>query len=174
MTNLLITGLPRSGKTTLVRRLIELDILKYEAGGFFTEELRERGERVGFMINTIPEGKTALLARKNFLSSFRLGRYGINIKALEELGCEAIVKALQKKKIVIVDEIGTMELFSDRFRVVLLEALNSPHKVLATIMQRPNPFADRIKNRTDVKLFSLDRQNFKNVYEKSKEWIKRP
>jgi nucleoside-triphosphatase len=171
---LLITGLPRSGKTTLVRRLIERDILKNEAGGFFTEELRERGERVGFMINTIPEGKTALLARKNFPSSFRLGRYGINIKVLEELGCEAIVKALQKKKIVVVDEIGKMELFSDRFRVVLLEALNSPHKVLATIMQRPNPFADRIKTRTDVKLFSLDRQNFKNVYEKSKEWIKRP
>ena len=174
MTNLLISGLPRSGKTTLIRRLVELDILKNKAGGFFTEELRERGDRVGFMINTIPEGKTALLARKNFPSNFRLGRYGINIEALEDLGCESIAQALKKKKIVIVDEIGKMELFSDLFRRVLLEALNSPHKVLATIMERPNPFADSIKNRTDVKLFSLDRQNFKNIFEKSKEWIKGP
>lgn len=171
MTNLLITGLPRSGKTTLIRRLIKLDVLRNNAGGFFTQELREHGERVGFMINTIPEGVTVLLAKKNFPSSFRIGKYGINIKALEEMGCEAIIKALEKKKIVIVDEIGKMELFSDRFQVVLKEALDSPLKVLATIMERPNPFADSIKSRTDVKLFSLDRRNFKDVFEKSKEWI---
>lgn len=169
---MLVTGLPRSGKTTLVRRLLEQDILKNRTGGFFTEELREQGGRIGFMIRTIPEGKTAFLARKDFLSRFRVGRYGINVKAMEEVGCESIEKALQKKKIIVVDEIGKMELFSDRFRIVLLEALNSPHKVLATIMERPNPFADRIKHRTDVKLFSLNRKNFISVFEKSKEWMK--
>ena len=171
---MLISGLPRSGKTTLVRRLLEQEILKNKAGGFFTEEIREQGERVGFMIHTIPEGKRALLARKDFLSCFRVGSYGINTKALEDLGCQSIEKSLQKKKIVVIDEIGKMELCSDRFRIVLLEALNSSHKVLATIMERPNPFTDKIKHRTDVKLFTLNRKNFTSVFEKSKEWMKLP
>ncbi len=174
MTNLLITGLPRSGKTTLIQRLLELEILKNNAGGFFTEELREQGERVGFLINTIPEGRSDLLARKRFQSSFHVGRYGINIKALEDLGCESIEKALNEKKIVIIDEIGKMELLSNRFRAVLLKALDSPLKVLATIMERPNPLTDSIKLRTDAKLFSLNRKTFVSVFEKSKEWIQRP
>jgi nucleoside-triphosphatase len=174
LTNLLISGLPRSGKTTLVRRLLEQNILKNKAGGFFTEEIRERAERVGFMIHTIPEEKRALLASKDFLSRFRVGSYGVNTNALEDLGCKSIEKSLKMKNIVIIDEIGKMELYSDRFRMVLLEALNSPHKVLATIMERPNPFTDRIKNRTDVKLFSLNRKNFASVFEKSKEWIEQP
>ena len=174
MKNLLISGLPRSGKTTLVRRLLEQEVLKNEAGGFFTEEIREQGERVGFMIQTIPEGRRALLARKDFQSCFRVGSYGVNTKALEDLGCQLIEESLQNKKIVIIDEIGKMELLSARFRNVLLEALNSSHKVLATVMERPHPFADQIKNRIDVKLLSLNRKNFASVFEKSKEWMKQP
>ena len=172
MTNLLITGSPRSGKTTLIRNLLEQDFVRNKAEGFFTEELRERGERVGFLIKTIPEGKTALLARKDFPSYFRVGRYGVNTKALDTLCCESIIKALQKRKLVIIDEIGKMELFSDQFCSALLKALDSSQKVLATIMEQQNLFADKIKNRIDVKLLYLNKGNFKSVFEKSEEWIK--
>jgi nucleoside-triphosphatase len=172
LTNLLISGLPRSGKTTLVRKLLELNLLKNSSGGFFTEEIREQDERVGFMIHTIPEKKRALLASKNFLSRVRVGSYGVNTNALENLACQSVEKSLKMKNIVIIDEIGKMELHSDRFRMVLFKALDSPLKVLATIMERPNPIADQIKNRTDVKILTLNRKNFAQVFEKSKEWIK--
>jgi len=174
LTNLLITGLPRSGKTTLVKKLLEEDILKNQAGGFLTEELREESERIGFIIITIPEGRTDFLAKKGYFSPFRVGRYGVNIEALERLGCESITEALHAENIIVVDEIGKMELFSKRFRDVLLEALNSPQKVLATIMERPNPFSDRIKKRSDVKIFHLSRENFWHVFKEVKKWITIP
>ncbi len=171
---MLITGLPRSGKTTLVKKLLEEDILKNRAGGFLTEELKEEGERIGFIIITIPEGRTDFLAKKGVFPPFFVGRYGVNIEALERLGCESIAEALCAKKIIIVDEIGKMELFSKQFRDVLLKALNSPQKVLATIMERPNPFSDRIKKRSDVKVFHLCRKNFWHVFEEVKKWITIP
>jgi len=171
---LLITGLPGSGKTTLVKKILAEDVLKNHAGGFLTEELREEGKRIGFIIITIPEGRTDLLAKKDLFSRFRVGTYGVNIEALERLGCESIAKASGAKKIIVVDEIGKMELFSKQFRDVLLKALDAPHKVLATIMERPNPFADCIKKRSDVKIIYLSRENFWHVYTEVKKWITIP
>ncbi len=171
MTNLLITGLPRSGKTTLIKKILAVDSIGKKASGFFTEEFRKEGKRIGFHIITAPEGKKGLLSQKGLPSPYRVGRYGVNVVVVEELGCQAILRALDTKSIIIVDEIGKMELYSEKFRKVLIDALNSPKKVLATIMERPNAFADGIKKRSDVMLLSLTRENFGEVFEEVLNWL---
>ena len=171
MTNLLITGLPRSGKTTLIKKILALDSIGEKAAGFFTEEFRKGGKRIGFHIITSPEGKKGLLSQKGLPSPFRVGRYGVNTDVLEELGCQAILQALDTKNIIIVDEIGKMELFSEKFRRSLNKALDSHQKVLATIMERPNVFADGIKKRPDVGLLYLTRKNFGNVFQEVINWL---
>jgi nucleoside-triphosphatase len=140
-------------------------------GGFITEEVRHLGERIGFEILTIPEGRRGLLAQKGIPSSFRVGRYGVDIRVLEELGCQAILHAKTSGKIVTVDEIGKMELFSETFRTMLIDVLDSPQKVLATIMERSNAFGNRIKKRSDARLLHLERKNFENLYQEVLHWL---
>ena len=77
-----------------------------------------------------------------------------------------------KGRVILVDEIGKMELFSEKFKSVLLQALNSPQKVLATIIERPNEFADRIKKRQDAKLIYLERGNFDLVFSEVRDWLR--
>ena len=140
-------------------------------GGFITEEVRYQGERIGFEILTVPDGKRGLLAQKGILSPFRVGRYGVNIHVLEEVGCRAILHAKASENIIIVDEIGKMELFSEAFRTVLVDVLDSPQKVLATIMERSNAFSNRIKKRLDVRLLHLNRENFQDLYKEVLQWL---
>ncbi len=137
-----------------------------------TEELREAGERVGFKIITLPDRKEGLLARKDLPAAYRVGNYGVNIEDLEHIGCSAIEEALDSEKLIIVDEIGKMELFSARFRDVLVRALDSPQKVLGSIMERSHEFADSIKKRTDVRIFSLSRKDFDRAFHEIQNWLK--
>jgi nucleoside-triphosphatase len=167
----LISGLPRSGKSTLIKKLLQFHEIRKYAGGFLTEEIRQKGERTGFNLVTIPEAKTGLLAQKGLPSPHRIGRYGINIKILEELGCSAMLEAKNRGKIIIVDEIGKMELFSKKFRAALMDILTSPERIIATIMASPNIFSDRIKSRPDAELFFLERKNFDGIYEEVLSWL---
>lgn len=171
MSNLLITGFPRSGKTTLIKKILQAGIPGMKPGGFFTEEFQKEGERIGFNIVTVQEGRKGLLAQKGFPSPYRVGRYGVNISMLEELGCRAIQRAMSTGSTIIVDEIGKMELFSRHFRTVIMDALESPLKVIATIMKRPNNFADPIKERSDVRLLYLQRKDFGTVYQEVINWL---
>jgi len=168
----LIIGPPRCGKTTLIIRISQDNLFSNRVGGFITEEIREKGERVGFKIISLPDNKEGLLARKGFSSPFRVGKYGVYLEDLENIGCSAIDDALRSRKTILVDEIGKMELFSEKFRTTLLKALDSPQKVLASIMERKNEFADRIKRRHDTKLALLNGDNFECVFREVLEWLK--
>ena len=83
MKNILLTGRPGCGKTTLIKRVVEE--LALPAGGFYTEEIRQRGERVGFKIITL-SGEEAVFADVDFRTPQRLGKYGLDLAALETVG----------------------------------------------------------------------------------------
>ncbi len=153
--NILLTGRPRVGKSTLILKLVEA--LKEEGrhlGGFYTLELREGGNRAGFNINTL-DGKTGVLARADLESSYRLGRYGIDMGQFEEVALAALEDAIEKRDIIVIDEIGFMELKSRRFRELVLMALDSQKPVLATVMKNSFDFPDSIKAREDTEVVSV-------------------
>lgn len=141
---ILLTGLPGSGKTTVVERTLEA-LADLQSGGFTTREIRDAaGARLGFELRTM-DGKTAVLAHVAIQSPFRVGKYGVDLHALEQVGVAAIREALLAADFVVIDEIGKMELLSAEFRETLREAIRSPKPILATIMLKPHPVADEIK-----------------------------
>jgi nucleoside-triphosphatase len=152
----LLTGRPGCGKTTLIKRVV--NELSLPAGGFYTEEIRERGQRVGFKIITL-DGKEAVFAHVDFKSSERLGKYGLDLSVLETVAVAALHAAVRARRLVVIDEIGPMEIRSAMFRRVVNEALNSGAPVLATIVARPLPFTDAIKSRSDVSIVEVRVKN---------------
>ncbi len=153
--NVLLTGRPGIGKTTLIKRLIETSSLS--KGGFYTEEVREEGQRVGFSLITL-DGKRSLLAHLKTKSPYRVGRYGVDIDTFEAIGVESIRKAISTNDIIIIDEIGRMELFSRKFREVVLQALKTG-RVVATIKKGRDDFVDKIKSRKDVRGLEVNLEN---------------
>lgn len=160
--NILITGLPGCGKTSLIKDIISH--INVEKFGFFTEEIKEKGKRVGFKIITL-SGKESILSHINLDSPFKVSKYSVSITNLEGIGVKEIEEGLKKDCIIVVDEIGKMELFSEKFKKVILNALESKNKFLGTIMFKSNAFCDEIKNRHDTKVFILERNNYKKIKE---------
>jgi nucleoside-triphosphatase len=155
----LLTGRPGCGKTTLVKRVVKN--LPQPGAGFYTEEIRDRGTRVGFRLVTL-DGDKAVLAHVDFPAAAgpeHVGKYGLDLSALEAVGVKAIRAAMRGQRLVVIDEIGPMEIRSAIFRDAVSEALDSAVPVLATIVSRSLPFADAIKARPDVKLIEVRPDN---------------
>jgi nucleoside-triphosphatase len=152
----LLTGRPGVGKTTCLRRT--LDLLRAPAGGFFTEEIREGGERVGFALVTL-DGARDVLAHVNRLGGPRVGRYGVNLDALDGLGVPAIREAARSGRLVVIDEIGKMEMAAPAFCEAVDEILSAPVMVLGTILAAPHPWTDGIKARRSVEVIEVTATN---------------
>ena len=152
----LLTGRPGCGKTTLVKRVVKN--LSQRAAGFYTEEIRDGGIRVGFRLVTLA-GDEGVLAHIDFKTSERVGKYGLDLSALEAVGVNAIREAMQATRLIVIDEIGPMEIRSAIFRDAVSEALDSNIAILATIVARSLPFADAIKKRRDVTVIEVRQDN---------------
>ncbi len=145
--------MPGSGKSTLVRAT--LDALSRPAGGFFSPEVRDAsGRRVGFDIVTL-DGQRAALARIGAQGTHHLGRYGVDLDALERIGVAAVEGAVEAGDLVVIDEIGKMELFSARFQRAVIEVLRRHRVIFGAIMQASHPFADELKAQPDTTLIDL-------------------
>ena len=167
--NIFISGFPGCGKTTLIKEIIkELDL---KAGGFYTSEIREKGQRLGFKIITL-DGGEGILAHVNVKSPYRVSKYKVNIEDLEKLGVKSILDALNQNKVIIIDEVGKAEMYSEKFKKAVEAALDSKNKILGTIMLKPNPFCDKIKRRQDTKVFYLTKENFQQIKKEIKNLLK--
>jgi nucleoside-triphosphatase len=153
---ILITGRPGSGKTTLVKRVLEK--LPQPGGGFYTEEIREHGTRIGFKIVTL-DGKETVLAHVNFTGPERVSKYGLDLRGLEQVGVKAVTAAMKARRLVVIDEIGPMEIRSVAFRDTIIEVLESDSQLFATIFARPLPFTEKLKRRRDVTVIELRPDN---------------
>jgi nucleoside-triphosphatase len=155
---ILVEARPGAGKTTTLTRLSEL---LGDAGGplsgFVTGEVREAGRRVGFEIETFA-GERATLAHIDLPGPPRVGRYGVDLEAFERLALPALAKPPEDGA-VLIDELGKMELASERFRDAVEELLERPLPVVATVHVARHPFTDALKRRSDVEVVRLHARN---------------
>jgi nucleoside-triphosphatase len=152
---LLIEARPGAGKTTAIARLSE--ILR-DAGvpitGFLTKEMRESGRRVGFEIETFA-GERGVLARVDIKGSPRVSRYGVDLEEFERLA----LPALEGKGVALIDELGKMELASERFTEAVRELLESAAPIVATVHTARHPFTDELKRTAGVSTVRLTAAN---------------
>jgi nucleoside-triphosphatase len=155
---LLIEARPGAGKTTALGRLAER---LREAGaplsGFLTRELRERGRRMGFEIETFA-GERGLLAHVDIEGSPRVSRYGVDLEEFERLALPEL-EAPPSRGVVLIDELGKMELASERFRVAVLALFERSVPIVATVHTARHPFTDELKRRPGVSTVPLTRAN---------------
>ena len=157
--NLLLTGNPGVGKTTLLVKLVER-FRQYPVTGFFTEEIREGRERVGFRAVTL-SGSSAVFAHKDYHTDphLRVGHYGVKPDVLETLVLPHLEPGRKGARLVFIDEIAKMELLSARFKEQVWAVLDSPVPVVATITLKGTGFVKRVKSRADTKLATITYQN---------------
>jgi nucleoside-triphosphatase len=159
--NILLTGHPGVGKTTIIMKLIEK--LKIPAGGFYTEEIRENNLRMGFAVATL-SGFKGVLAHRNFKSRYKVGQYGVGVYTLNRIGVKEIQMCLMEKKLIVIDEIGKMELLSPQFQSVVEKALDADNPVLGTVTLARHPFVQKIAERSDVKITEVTKENRDQVF----------
>jgi nucleoside-triphosphatase len=168
---LLLTGQPGVGKTTVLQAVIGR--LEGRAAGFYTEEIREGGRRTGFRLVTL-DGRRGILASVNRSGPYRVGKYRVHLDELDRIGVDALRVAVEQPRVslVVIDEIGKMELFSQAFRGAVQAALDSTKPVLATVMARSHPWADRVKARSDTTLLRVTQANRNALPEQILSWLK--
>ena len=164
----LLTGEPGTGKTTIIKEA--LSKANKSAGGFYTEEIRSQGVRQGFQIITL-DGRSAVLAHVSVRSPYRVSKYGVDTDSMDKLAVPALKQAIQSKDIIVIDEIGKMELFSASFKDAVIDALESKKKVLGTIMLASHPWADKIKERPEVEVINVTRLNRDEVIKQVLDWL---
>jgi nucleoside-triphosphatase len=116
--------------------------------GFVTEELRESGRRVGFAVETVA-GERATLAHVRFAGPPRVGRYGVDLDAFESVALPAL-SGVEEQEVVLIDELGKMELASDDFRSLVSELFGGRVPLVATVQAARHPFTDALKRDTEV------------------------
>lgn len=154
--NFLITSPPGTGKTTAIKNFVNLAKNKFKISGFITEEVRDKfGNRTGFKIITL-DGKVGVLADVYLKSHNRVGKYGVNLKDIDDV---AVPSINLDADIIVIDEIGKMECLSKNFIQKVFSALDSSKIVVGTIKEKGDEIINKIKSRNDVEIIKLTFEN---------------
>ena len=154
--NILISGLPGIGKTTLIKNLIQKIPLSRPIG-FYTEEIRYEGERKGFQAVSL-DGEKLILAHELLQSGYHVGKYKVDVKGFDKF-LDNIDFFRDRERPVIIDEIGKMECLSGKFVKIISELLDSSSTFVASIAHTDGGIKGRIKKRDDVLLYKMNLDN---------------
>ena len=148
---LLLEGRPGIGKTTVARRLLHLlQEAGVPVGGFTTAELRTGGRREGFLVDAV-SGAQEVLAHVDLPGPPRVGRYGVDLAAFDRVALPAL-RTPRTGGVVVVDELGKMELASAPFRDAVMQLLDRDVAVVATVPQARHQFTDALRRRPGIRV----------------------
>ncbi|MDH5596385.1 MAG: NTPase [Candidatus Bathyarchaeota archaeon] len=175
---LLITGSPGTGKTSVLLKTIDaLKARGYSVGGVISREARAGWTRVGFEILDLGSGRRGWLAHVNRKVGPRVGKYGVNLEDLEDIGANAIVNAAENFDVVAIDEIGPMELFSEKFKEAVKKAVECGKVVVGVVHWKARDrLIEEVKNREDTEILEVTSENrnklHETIVEKAVEFLK--
>jgi nucleoside-triphosphatase len=164
---LLLTGRPGIGKTTALRAVAER-LRGRRVSGFYTEEIRERGERRGFRAVTL-DGREATMAHIGIRSRARVSKYGVDVSVVDDLARATL--ATGGADVYLVDEIGKMECLSPRFVSAMQALLDAGPPVVATVALRGTGFIAAVKQRPDAECWQLTMANRAGLPDRALEWL---
>ena len=164
---LLLTGSPGVGKTTVMMKAVNaLKERGYSVGGMISREVRGGGARVGFEILDLNSSERGWLAHVNQKSGPQVGKYRVNLSDLNTIGAEAIIYAVENCDVVAIDEVGPMELFSEKFRDAVRRALESPKLVMAVMhWKAQDKLISDAKKREDAEIITVTAENREKLHE---------
>lgn len=157
---ILLTALPKTGKSTAINKIAGA-IGTDECHGFITKEVSENNERTGFEINTL-SGVKATLSSIYYKSDIMVGKYGVNLEAFESV---CLPELNHSNGIIFIDEIGPMQLHSQRFKNRLMELLNEDVTVIGTIYYESYPWVDDFKKMPQIELVEVTLENRNDIPE---------
>jgi len=150
---ILLTGLPGCGKTTAVMKII--DTLGCEkVAGFYTQEIRQNNVRKGFCWKRL-DGAEGILAHVDIKGRFKVGKYGVNVAGFEGSVVPVLDAGRTDVELFVIDEIGKMECFSEKFISAVRRLFASEKSVLATVAQKGTGLISEVKNCPNTELFKL-------------------
>ncbi len=155
-----ITGLPQAGKTDILLRVIGmLESEGIKVGGMVTEAILEGGKRVGFNIMDWETKEKDIMAHKDIeteTSRLRVEDYGVNVEAIDRIGVPAIMRAIEEADVIVIDEIGRMEVLSPNFVEAVKETFDMDKPLIITLHKKSrNPLLQDIRRRDDVRILEV-------------------
>jgi len=149
--------LPGCGKTTAIKKIIAgLDCSSVD--GFYTEEIREHDVRKGFRFKRL-NGTGGILAHVDIKSRFKVGKYGVDVAGFETNILPVLDAEQTDAELFVIDEIGKMECFSEKFVTAVRRLFASDKSVLATVARKGSGFIAEVKNYPGTQLFNLTHEN---------------
>jgi nucleoside-triphosphatase len=152
-----ITGLPGAGKTQALIKVIEmLEEEGLKVGGMITEPIIEDNHRTGFVVIDWKTKKKSVLAHVDIVSKFMVGKFGVDLSVLENVGVNALTEACEEADVIVIDEVGKMEVESDKFVAAVKSALDVEKPMLLTLHKKSrNPLLQDIRRRDDVRILEV-------------------
>ncbi len=156
-----ITGLPGAGKTYALLKVIEmLEADGLSVGGMVTEPILKRNRREGFYVMDWATREKRVFASRDITSKITVGRYGVDISALEEVGVNALRRATENADVIVIDEVGKMEVESPNFVQAVKDALEADKPLILTLHKKSrNPLLQDIRRRDDVRILEVTQVN---------------
>jgi len=154
---ILLTGLPGCGKTTAIMKILA-NLNPKKVAGFYTQEIREDNTRKGFSWTRL-DGTTGILAHTNIKGPHKVGKYGVDVAGFEKSVLPVLDIERSDAELFVIDEIGKMECFSEKFVAAIHLLFSSNKAVLATVAKKGKGLIAEVKNYPDTQLFNLTTQN---------------
>lgn len=165
--NLILTVNSQNLKSFFIKKIISN--YKYWLDGIITCEIRNNGQREGYEIKTL-KGEKAVLASVKILSDISFNKYAVNISALE-VALKAVKDAMDEEKIILIDEVGSITLLSDKFIEEVRQALSSRIPVLLIVRSGAKIFLKTLSSMSETKVYNMDKNNYSEVEKKVDKWF---